>query len=95
MASALRPMQHQAGMRHQHGRKSAPLTLHLCLFVAVQFLDFFLKGNLSLQPHPRRKPHDWLPKQGWQDLMKLTELAANKGSVGGCHTVCAGTSTVA
>lgn len=51
-----------------------------------QFLDFFLKGNLSLEAHPRRKPHDWLPKQGWQDLMKLTELAANKGPVGACHT---------
>lgn len=53
----------------------------LCL-VSLQFLDFFLKGNLSLEPHPRRKPHDWLPRQGWQDLMKLTELAAAKGQGG-------------
>jgi hypothetical protein len=58
-----------------------------CTFLAVQFLDFFLKGNLSLEAHPRRKPHDWLPKQGWQDLMKLTELAANKGPVGALHTL--------
>lgn len=66
-----------------HDRKGAPLTQY-CKPVAVQFLDFFLKGNLSLEAHPRRKPHDWLPKQGWQDLMKLTELAANKGSAGRC-----------
>jgi hypothetical protein len=48
----------------------------------LQFLDFFLKGNLSLEPHPRKKPHDWLPGQGWQDLMKLTDLAANKAQGG-------------
>jgi hypothetical protein len=50
----------------------------------LQFLDFFLKGNLSLEPHPRKKPHDWLPEQGWQDLMQLTELAAKKGAPGTC-----------
>lgn len=49
----------------------------------VQFLDFFLKGNLSLERHPRRKPHDWLPDQGWQDLMRLTELAAGKTAATG------------
>ena len=48
----------------------------------MQFLDFFLKGNLSLEAHPRKKPHDWVPEQGWQDLMKLTELASNKGQSG-------------
>jgi dynein heavy chain len=48
----------------------------------LQFLDFFLKGNLSLEAHPRKKPHAWLPEQGWQDLMKLTELAANKAQGG-------------
>lgn len=53
----------------------------------LQFLDFFLKGNLSLEPHPCKKPHDWLPEQGWQDLMKLTELAANKGAPGTCMLV--------
>lgn len=53
--------------------------------LSLQFLDFFLKGNLSLEPHPRRKPHDWLPGQGWRDLMKLTELAGAKGQ-GGTHT---------
>lgn len=54
--------------------------MEVCLL--LQFLDFFLKGNLSLECHPRKKPHEWLPEQGWQDLMKLTELAANKGQGG-------------
>ncbi|WIA10356.1 hypothetical protein OEZ85_010548 [Tetradesmus obliquus] len=54
-----------------------------------QFLDFFLRGNLSLEKHPRRKPHDWLPVQGWQDLMRLTELAAAKQTPGGGqHPLC-------
>ena len=43
-----------------------------------QLLNFFLKGNLSLEKHPCRKPHDWLPDQGWQDLMRLTELVAGR-----------------
>jgi dynein heavy chain len=43
-----------------------------------ELLDFFLKGNLSLEKHSRRKPHEWLPEQGWQDLMRLAELVANK-----------------
>jgi hypothetical protein len=56
----------------------------MCLFrLLLQFLDFFLRGNLSLEKHPRRKPHDWLPVQGWQDLMRLTELAATKQAPGG------------
>uniref|UniRef100_A0A383W4S5 Dynein-1, subspecies f n=1 Tax=Tetradesmus obliquus TaxID=3088 RepID=A0A383W4S5_TETOB len=54
-----------------------------------QFLDFFLRGNLSLEKHPRRKPHDWLPVQGWQDLMRLAELAAAKQTPGGGqHVLC-------
>lgn len=59
---------------------------HCVLDMVMQFLDFFLKGNLSLEPHPRKKPHDWLPGQGWQDLMKLTELAAAKNQAGTAHT---------
>lgn len=48
-------------------------------------LDFFLKGNLSLEKHRRRKPHEWLPEQGWQDLMRLMEMVADKqGPDGGC-----------
>jgi hypothetical protein len=55
----------------------------VCVWLLLQFLDFFLRGNLSLEKHPRRKPHDWLPVQGWQDLMRLTELAAAKQAPGG------------
>ncbi|CAG5923192.1 unnamed protein product [Menidia menidia] len=37
-------------------------------------LEFFIKGNLSLEKSQRRKPCDWLPDQSWEDLMKLSEL---------------------
>uniref|UniRef100_A0A7S0KGL4 Dynein-1, subspecies f n=1 Tax=Micromonas pusilla TaxID=38833 RepID=A0A7S0KGL4_MICPS len=39
-----------------------------------QQLDFFLKGNLSLEKSKRAKPFDWYPDQGWEDLMRLTTL---------------------
>ncbi|GBG66219.1 hypothetical protein CBR_g57822 [Chara braunii] len=38
-------------------------------------LDFLLKGNLSLEKSARRKPYDWWPEQGWEDLMQLITLA--------------------
>ncbi|XP_041455872.1 dynein heavy chain 10, axonemal-like [Lytechinus variegatus] len=38
-------------------------------------LDFFIKGNLSLEKNRRSRPHKWIPEQGWEDVMKLTELA--------------------
>lgn len=31
-------------------------------------------GNLSLEKSKRKKPFDWLPDQGWEDLVKLAEL---------------------
>ena len=34
-------------------------------------LDFFLKGNLSLEKSERKKPHEWWPDQGWEDIMAL------------------------
>ncbi|XP_029909103.1 dynein heavy chain 10, axonemal [Myripristis murdjan] len=37
-------------------------------------LEFFLKGNLSLEKSKRTKPFTWLPDQGWEDIMKLAEL---------------------
>uniref|UniRef100_A0A8D3BG74 AAA+ ATPase domain-containing protein n=1 Tax=Scophthalmus maximus TaxID=52904 RepID=A0A8D3BG74_SCOMX len=37
-------------------------------------LEFFIKGNLSLEKSLRKKPQDWLPDQGWEDLVKLSEL---------------------
>uniref|UniRef100_UPI0037E7F8F2 dynein axonemal heavy chain 10 n=1 Tax=Semicossyphus pulcher TaxID=241346 RepID=UPI0037E7F8F2 len=37
-------------------------------------LEFFIKGNLSLEKSKRKKPCDWLPDQGWEDVVKLAEL---------------------
>ncbi|KAJ3602266.1 hypothetical protein NHX12_030025 [Muraenolepis orangiensis] len=37
-------------------------------------LEFFLKGNLSLEKSKRKKPCDWLPDQGWEDIVRLAEL---------------------
>ncbi|GLI59150.1 hypothetical protein VaNZ11_000978 [Volvox africanus] len=51
-------------------------------------LDFFLKGNLSLEKAARRKPFDWLPDAGWQDLMRLVELGQKKvGPDGRMHAL--------
>ena len=43
----------------------------------VEQLDFFLKGNLSLEKSARAKPHEWWPDQGWEDVVRLTELGAS------------------
>ncbi|XP_063051673.1 dynein axonemal heavy chain 10 [Engraulis encrasicolus] len=37
-------------------------------------LEFFLKGNLSLEKSKRQKPCTWLSDQGWEDLVRLAEL---------------------
>ncbi|XP_053555751.1 dynein axonemal heavy chain 10 [Bombina bombina] len=37
-------------------------------------LDFFLKGNISLEKSRRKKPCSWLSDQGWEDIMRLSEL---------------------
>ncbi|XP_053336632.1 dynein axonemal heavy chain 10 [Clarias gariepinus] len=42
--------------------------------VPQEELDFFLKGNLSLEKSKRKKPCAWLPDQGWEDIVRLTEL---------------------
>ncbi|XP_066511362.1 dynein axonemal heavy chain 10-like isoform X1 [Hoplias malabaricus] len=41
-------------------------------------LEFFLKGNLSLEKSQRKKPCDWLPDQGWEDIVRLNELFPNE-----------------
>uniref|UniRef100_A0A8B9JEG5 Dynein axonemal heavy chain 10 n=1 Tax=Astyanax mexicanus TaxID=7994 RepID=A0A8B9JEG5_ASTMX len=41
-------------------------------------LEFFLKGNLSLEKSKRKKPCDWLPDQGWEDIVRLNELFPNE-----------------
>ncbi|XP_054466216.1 dynein axonemal heavy chain 10 [Anoplopoma fimbria] len=37
-------------------------------------LEFFIKGNLSLEKSTRKKPCDWLANQGWEDIVKLAEV---------------------
>ncbi|KAL7391500.1 hypothetical protein ABVT39_010104 [Epinephelus coioides] len=37
-------------------------------------LEFFIKGNLSLEKSTRKKTCDWLADQGWEDIVKLAEL---------------------
>lgn len=42
--------------------------------VPQEELEFFIKGNLSLEKSQRKKPCDWLANQGWEDIVKLAEL---------------------
>ena len=37
-------------------------------------LDFFLKGNTSLEAVNRPKPSKWIPDSGWKDIQKLNSL---------------------
>lgn len=37
-------------------------------------LDFFLKGNTSLDEVERRKPYAWITDNGWKDMQKLDTL---------------------
>lgn len=38
-------------------------------------LDFFIKGNISLEKSSRLKPYNWIPDQGWEDIMRLSEIS--------------------
>lgn len=40
----------------------------------ANFLTFSCAGNLSLEKSTRKKPYDWIPDQGWEDIVKLAEL---------------------
>jgi dynein heavy chain len=37
-------------------------------------LDFFLKGNTSLDAVESRKPYDWITDNSWKDLQRLDGL---------------------
>lgn len=37
-------------------------------------LDFFLKGNTSLDLIAREKPYAWLSNNGWKDLIRLQSI---------------------
>ncbi|XP_041585454.1 dynein heavy chain 10, axonemal isoform X1 [Vulpes lagopus] len=45
--------------------------------VPQEELDFFLKGNISLEKSQRKKPCAWLSDQGWEDIMLLSEMFSN------------------
>ena len=34
-------------------------------------LNFFIKGNVSLEKSPKKNPTKWLSSQGWEDIIKL------------------------
>ena len=38
-------------------------------------LDFFIKGNISLEKSSRLKPYNWIPDQGWEDIIRLREIS--------------------
>ncbi|XP_077015711.1 dynein axonemal heavy chain 10 isoform X3 [Tamandua tetradactyla] len=42
--------------------------------VPQEELDFFLKGNISLEKSKRKKPCPWLSDQGWEDIILLSEM---------------------
>ncbi|XP_061762564.1 dynein axonemal heavy chain 10-like [Nerophis ophidion] len=42
--------------------------------VPQEELEFFIKGNLSLEKTSRQKTCNWLPDAGWEDVVKLSEL---------------------
>ncbi|XP_054248884.1 dynein axonemal heavy chain 10 [Indicator indicator] len=46
--------------------------------VPQEELEFFLKGNISLEKSERKKPYAWLPDQGWEDLIHLSEQLPEK-----------------
>ena len=39
-------------------------------------LDFFLKGNTSLDAVTKEKPYAWLSSNGWKDLQRLVTIGA-------------------
>lgn len=43
-------------------------------------LEFFLKGNLSLEKDERKNPHSWLSEAGWHDLMRLSKIGDESGN---------------
>jgi len=44
-------------------------------FLNKDELDFFLKGNPSLDSPKEEKPYPWISDVGWKDLQKLVTLS--------------------
>ncbi|XP_077456872.1 dynein axonemal heavy chain 10-like [Stigmatopora argus] len=42
--------------------------------VPQEELDFFIKGNLSMEKCTRKNTCTWLPDHSWEDIMKMSEL---------------------
>lgn len=42
-----------------------------------ELCGFVSQGNISLEKSARRKPYEWLPDQGWEDIIKLSSVAAD------------------
>jgi dynein heavy chain len=40
--------------------------------VQQEELDFFIKGNISLERAKRKKPFVWFPENGWEDVVRLS-----------------------
>lgn len=40
--------------------------------VSQPMLDFFIKGNVTLEKSPRTNPTRWLRTKGWDDVLKLS-----------------------
>ncbi|KAJ3321068.1 Dynein heavy chain 10, axonemal [Boothiomyces sp. JEL0866] len=44
-------------------------------------LNFFLKGDISLEQPSMPKPFSWMMDQGWKDLLKLATINSNFGMI--------------
>jgi dynein heavy chain len=43
--------------------------------VKQEELDFFIKGNVALEKSSRSKPFNWFPDSGWEDCVRLLQVA--------------------
>lgn len=62
------------------GRSFRNTSLPLLQYKKKQKINIFLPspGNLSLEKSKRKKLCDWLPDQGWEDIVRLMELFPNE-----------------
>ena len=38
------------------------------------------QGNIALEKSKRQKPYEWIPEQGWEDMLHLTTVLPEKFS---------------
>lgn len=67
------------GYKHGSAVQIAVKTLQEAGNMNTAHLDFFLKGNLSLEKSARRNPYPWFPETGWHDMMRLIALGSMEG----------------